>query len=159
MKEYNEYLAEKEESTADMKQLADDIDKLLKRKFPNGNTYARFSGNLTDSISVWVGLIGNVRELPSGIAGNDPFGAGFMIFRDPKGFVVESPRSNLNVEPEEGSYMAMGSVKIPFRKVRGDEKKILKAFDRWADKAITTIKKEEKNIYQRDKYSDKYFRF
>lgn len=159
MKQFKQFLNEKDESAQDMKQLADDIESLLKRKFPNGNVYARFSNNLTESISVWVGLVGNTRELTSGIAGNDPLATGFTVFRDPKGFIIETRRSALSVNPEEGSYMAMGSVKIPFRKTRGDEKKILKALERWADRTIAVVRDEEANIYNRANYSDKYFKF
>lgn len=143
----------------DMEALVNDIHSLLKHKFPNGNISVSSNRVLTESISVFVGLVGNVKELTGGIVGNDPLGARFTIFPDPKGFVVEAQLSNLSVEPEEGSYMAMGSVKIPFRKVRGDASKVLKAFERWSDSVIDIVKKEEQNIYKRNQYSDKYFMF
>ncbi len=69
-------------------------------------------------------------------------------------YTLEKKSSTIDVNPEEGSYMAMGRIKIPYRKTTGDAKKVLAAFERFLKKAKKLLQDNDANIYERENYSN-----
>jgi len=65
---------------------------------------------------------------------------------------------SISTKPEEGSYMAMSRVKTPFRKTKGDAKKILKAFETFFPRLKKLVNDNRDNIYKVEEIKDKYFK-
>lgn len=132
-----------------------EIEKEFKSQFPNG--WIRFGktclGGNEDTFRF--GLV-DPNELTSKILMNDPVYHSFIIFNDSKGFSAEGGGC-ISVNPVEKFY-AMSSVKTKWRKTRGNEERVLKAFKTFFGRLRVLVDENESNIYQRDKYSDKWFK-
>ena len=144
-----------------VKLLQENIKNSLLSNFPNSNIYVEsvrqgLGGSYL--FAVQFGLIGDTKELTSGIAMNDPVDHKWLVWVNGDNYEVESLRSGISINPIEKFY-AMSTVKTKFRKTKGDANKITKAFVRFSDRLVDLIKENEAEIYQRDKYSDKYFDF
>jgi hypothetical protein len=138
--------------------IAEKIESILKARFPNGHVRAKYSNMLsTDHITVSFGLIGDIEDVSSKIRHNDPLHHSFMItVRGDDKYEARNSIAGLMVKPSEGSYLAMDSVKTPFRKTTGDEKRIIKAFERFADRTVKIVKDNVENIYNVEKIPTKY---
>ena len=55
--------------------------------------------------------------------------------------------SGISVNPEKGSYMAMRTHKVPFRKTSGDAKKMVAAAEKYFKKLHGELKKVKDDIY------------
>ena len=156
MKTYNQ-LSE-EIQTQEAEKLAADIKSSFEKHFPNGFIVSRVEKSLGDSIiNVVFGLISDESDLESNIRQNDPLFHRIMINIEGDTYEAKSSQSGLSIEPEKGSFRAMSNVKTPFRKTKGDSKKIMKAFDRFFPRVSKIVKDNEENVYRRSTYDDKYF--
>jgi len=123
-----------EQTGGSAKDFAHEIDNLLKKHFPNSTTWAQFSTNFTESISIKL-AIGQKKDWSGGIINNAPIEYGAIIFgivggkTTNKMSLESSVGASITIKPAEGSYMAYGRVRIPTRKTTGDEKKIYKAIE------------------------------
>ena len=105
---------------------SDDITQIEKdflSVFPNGKINVRIYNGIGDPcLAINALLIGNKDDQSNGIIDNDPLNIKFIGFLSKKfpnkndKFVFEKIMGGLSIQPEEGSYMAMGRVKLPFRK-------------------------------------------
>lgn len=137
--------------------LASKIEAILKDKFPNAYVSASYSDRFCESIGVRFGLIGDDADLPWKIRQNDPLHTIFNIFvSGDDSYEAKILTGGLSVNPPEGSYLAMEHVKVPFRKTKGDEKRVIKAFERFADRAANVVRENKENIYQVDRVPAKY---
>ncbi|URC15191.1 hypothetical protein GD1_67 [Paraglaciecola Antarctic GD virus 1] len=140
--------------------LIDNICTSLRKNFPLAKISASpVRTGLGDDLyfTVQFGLIGDINELQSRIDLNDPAGHKFMVFIGEGGaFEASALRSGISINPTEKFY-AMSTVKTKFRKTVGDDKAILRAFVRFSDRLVGLVKENDAEIYQRSKYSDKYF--
>ena len=156
MKTYKQFITEAEISN---EQMMDGISKAFSKYFPHGWKIVRQGNGLSaDSIHVYIGLVGDTTELPSGIRENDPMFHSWILFPDKKGWSAESSQGSLAINPPEGSYLAMGSVKTKWRKTKGDNNKMVKTFDTFFKRLKALVKENESNIYGRNKLKDKYFK-
>ncbi|KFZ25651.1 MAG: hypothetical protein KQ78_02144 [Candidatus Izimaplasma bacterium HR2] len=137
------------------KEIMDGIKNVFEKHFSNG--WFNLRKISSDSIGFSFGIIGDKKELSSGILDNDPVHHKFMIRKEEMGWEVKNLFGSIAINPKE-KYMAMSSVKTKFRKTKGDTKKIISTFDKWFVKLKSLIKDNEENIYQRSNYSDKFFK-
>lgn len=137
------------------KEIIEGIKIVFNKYFPNGWIFQQKISS--DTISFSFGIIGDKKELSSGILDNDPVHHKFIIRKEKMGWEVENLIGSIAINPTEQSS-AISSVKTKFRKTKGNTKKIINTFDRWFGKLKSLIKDNEENIYQRSKYSDKYFK-
>jgi hypothetical protein len=152
---FNEAL-ELQKSTVDLR---DKIEASFFKHFPQGwiEASARHMFG-EDVISMKFGLVANRKELTGGYYLNDPLKQGFITRPHKKGYQTEQTQGWLSLTPAEGSYNAMDSLNTKFRKYSGDEAKTVKAFDKYFTMLQKVVKDNESNIYNRSKYSDKYFK-
>ena len=143
------------EDEENSEEIIDGIKIVFKKYFPNGwIIWRKISSN---TISFSLGIIGDKKELSSGILDNDPVHHKFIIRKEKMGWEVENLIGSIAINPIE-QYLVMSSVKTKFRKTKGNTKKIINTFDRWFGKLKSLIKDNEENIYHRDQYSDKFFK-
>jgi hypothetical protein len=142
--------------------LGNNIKNLLLSNFPNARVLVspvRLGISRSSYFTVTFGAIGNISELTSRIEQNDPVGHKWIIWVNGEDkYLAESISSGISINPTE-KYYAMGTVKTKFRKVSGDSNSITRAFTRFSDRLVGLVRENESNIYQRAKYSDKYFAF
>ena len=157
--DYKQLFTEALDVQPETKELAQDIEAMFKKHFPNGWVKA-LARNMfgEDAITLSFGLVADTKELTGGYLLNDPLKQGFIVRPGKKGWTTEQTQGWLAINPEEGSYNAMGSVKTKFRKTNADTAKTLKAFDKYLTTVKGLVKEHESNIYNRAKYSDKYFK-
>jgi hypothetical protein len=143
----------------DTQELANEIESLYKKHFPQGwiDASARHSFG-EDVISMKFGLVADKKELTGGYWQNDPLKQGFIVRPGKKGWASEQTLGWLAINPAEDSYNAMDSIKTKFRKFNGDSAKTVKAFDKYFKTLKATVREHQANIYNRAKYSDKYFK-
>ena len=162
MVNFKTYISEaKEETDIEIKnKLVADIEKEFKSQFPNAWFFGSVRAGLgLPHVSIDFGFV-NKSELTSNILDNDPVHHSFMFHDEGSGkFNAVRLRGGISINPPEGSYLAMDTVKTKFRKTTGDDKRILKTFKTFFKRLKVLVKDNEQNIYQRKKYSDKYFRF
>jgi len=72
-------------------------------------------------------------------------------------YEVEVLQGRLSINPTN-PHMAMSSVKTKWRKTTGSPDKVLKAFLRFFTNLRKLVNEHESNIYQRNKYDDKWFK-
>lgn len=164
MSKFTEFLKESvtEEDLQAATELASKLDAMLKKEFPNNAVGARISKGISSpAISINLGLIKDINDLPSKIRGNDPGHTSILMFVRGNGeYELYEPYSRISVNPPEGSYLAMDSVKVPIRAFKkGTEKKVLSTFEKFAKQYKQIVKDNEDNIYGRENYSDRYFKF
>lgn len=136
----------------------------FKKIFPNGKINARVYSGLGDpTLSVSFYMIGDKEGQSNGIIDNDPVITKFMAHlpsvHPEKGtkFKIERLMGGLSIQPEEGSYMAMGRVKLPYRKSTGDIKKQVANLTKYFKTVGQAILDNKDNLYKKDldkKYLD-----
>jgi len=150
-----------EQTGGSAKEFAQEIDNLLKKHFPKSTTWAQFSTNLSESISIKL-AIGTKSDWSSKIINNAPIEYGAIIFG-----IVDSKTTNkmslessvgasITIKPAEGSHMAYGRVRVPTRKTTGDETKILKAIEKVLIGLKTQAKKNLGNMTDDHQWVKKY---
>ena len=105
--------------------------------FPNSAVDVS-KGVLGDGVVVEC-YLGNGKTFTNGISQNDPLDHAYWIYESEKGFEVTCDGIRLLVAPDENSYLAYDSVKIPFRKKKGDKSKIVKAMSKHFEKVRQAI--------------------
>jgi hypothetical protein len=160
MKTFTEYLTEiTTEREIEAKKLAADLESVAKKYFPNGFAATSFSTSFNiPAITFQFGMISDKADVSNGIRLNDPADHMFMISLANDGFEAKMLRGSISTNPEKGSHMAMGRIKSPFRKTKGDSKKMLKTFDTFFQRLKKLIADNKDNIYRSDKIKDKYFK-
>lgn len=134
--------------------LCKEIEKIVLKIFPKSRVVAYFSTNLLPSINIEFTLGAGLEEYPHRISRNDPAHHLFYLRGMAKdgslGDKLELERlaGGISTFPEEGSYMAMGTHKVSFRKVKGDSSKILKGIDGYFKKLKDELKKVGDNLYR-----------
>lgn len=135
----------------DGKEIADLIEKSYRKYFPKGLFYSRKQSLGGSGFTFTLGLIGDKKDVPNGIEHNDPMRHVFMVNLKGDDFEVTSNHGSLSTNPPKGSHMAMHNVKTKFRKVKGDEKKIVVGMDRFFSRLKSLVKDNKDNIYGGDK--------
>jgi len=135
----------------DGKEIADLIEKSYRKYFPKGLFYSRKKPLGGSGFTFTLGLIGDKKDVPNGIEHNDPMRHVFMVNLKGDDFEVTSNHGSLSTNPPKGSHMAMHNVKTKFRKVKGDEKKIVVGMDRFFSRLKSLVKDNKDNIYGGDK--------
>ncbi len=132
------------ESGEDVDAFLEEVERLYHRYFPRSRIDAvapRILGRY--SIFIRCYLAGDGKEVPYGIWDNDMFNVRFHIdltddrqFYDP--IVLESRVSFIWIKPES-QYLAFSRAKVPFRKTKGDTRKILQALDKYFARLKDTL--------------------
>lgn len=123
------------------------------RYFPNSYIGGGFSTHLGTSIHVWITLGKDKSEYSNGIIQNDPMHANFFIYgMDREGNLsdtleAESSHGMGVMIPSSNPMYVYDTVKVPFRKTKGNADRILKAFDVGFSRLYDTVK-EHKNVIQ-----------
>ena len=134
--------------------------------FPNGFISASkftFGGGIYFNAN----LISDTDDLSGGYRENDIISLSFGIHDNFKYYteeeiqgklVIEFSQNSFSTKPEPGSYMAMGRVKIPVRKITAEPEKALVSLDKYFKKAAELIKAEalNNNLYNQDRIPEKY---
>jgi hypothetical protein len=143
---------------SDYQGLMDQIQSSFLKYFPNGFFKAYHSTNIANSIHIRVGLIGDISDVSGKIAGNDPMFTSITIFIEDDGsFRVSSHSSGLSINPEEGSHMAMGTVRNPVRKFATDKPEVIVGkLDQYFAKCKDIVKTNWDNIYRVQDIDPKY---
>lgn len=165
MKTFREILNEK---TLTMDEFLEGMESSFKKQFPNGYFSISVHQGIGDYlVSVYIGLIDNIKDVSNQIRENDPMRHSFLITADRETskeremdgmLTAENLNGDIRTNPPEGSYLAMGKVKTKFRRTKGDKAKLLSTFDKFFKKLKSLVKENEENIYRRDSYPDKYFK-
>lgn len=139
-------------------QLLSKIEALHKKTFPKG----WFKGGVRNglggggTISFSFGIVPEA-ETSNKILMNDPGYHSFMIHEKDGKYEAKVLQGRVNVNPPKDSNLAMTSVKTKWRKVSGDEKKVMTAFERWFPKFKQIVKQHKDEIYGADRYSKGIF--
>lgn len=141
--------------------IVSDIRSAAEKAFPNGyvDVHIHKNGISKGNIVVHFGIIGDKNHLPGGYRDNDPVNHKFLIFDEGNGkWEANKLTGDISTVPPEGSHLAMGGIKTPWRKVKGDKRRVIKAFETFFSRTKKMVKDNEAMIYKRDQYPDKYFR-
>ena len=161
MRTFKEYINESEWKVAD--DFINRVEKLFKKDFPNGYFQGYAKKGLGDPhIVIRFGLIENLTDVSNTIRENDPMYHTVMMHSngDFEGSNIElNPlQGGLYTNPEEGSYMAMKSVKTKMRKGKGNLAKHEKMFKTFFPRLKGIVKDNKDNIYGYEKIDKKYFK-
>ena len=158
MKDFKTHLKEQAQSYG-FGDLHANLEKVFYKHFPN--SYMRFSSPCLgdkDSMFFLNFTLLYPGDYPNNISENDPMGHMFDIKRKGESLVLTKNRGRIMTNPKEGSYMAMDSVKVPFRKATGNDKKITLTFDKYLTKLKTKLLGLGSEVYGYDKINKKYFK-
>lgn len=131
----------------------------VKKSFPKSYISVRASTNLGASIMFQFALGKDKSQWTNGIIQNDPLFSSWMIgwnsfteghFIKDKIEAELSTGGSLKVNPDPGSHMALGSVKIGWRKKTDTPEKIVKYFGNYFKKVQTTLKANKDRMTDRD---------
>lgn len=125
------------------KEFKENIEQVYKSKFPNSLCNVSIYKGFNNSIYIKCYLAHDSKECASGYLDNDMFNIAFDL-ELPKGFdsemselpedlTMEKCSFSYNIKTEN-SIMYYGSRRIPYRKVSGNCKKIIKSFEKCMDK-------------------------
>lgn len=148
-----------EKPASEFQDLMDQLQTSFLKYFPNGYFRIQHSKRFGNSIIISLGLIKDQKDVSSNIRENDPmFTNIFLHYNEATGiFEVGSSSSGLSINPEEGSYMAMGTVKNPVRKFKTDNQAVIvKKLDQYFAKYKEIVKANWDNIYGVDRIDPKY---
>lgn len=162
MKSLSEYMNESvAQESPELGAMGAAIEKAFKKYFPNG--YFGYSVRKilkpNADLNFVIGLIGDNRDVPNGIRGNDVMHHSFQV--EPQGdgkYIISVLNGSLSIKPEAGSYMAMGTVKTGFRKTTGDEKKIINTVDKFFKKLQGLVREHKDNLYGVERINPKYLK-
>lgn len=147
------------EEFSELEMIAKSVKSSFEQQFPNGWIVSRVVKGLGGpQVYVSLGIISDRSELISQIIDNDPAFHSFLVFDESNGkYEARNIRGDISINPVE-KYLAMSTVKTKFRKTTGNVDKIIRTFDKFFVNLKQLVKDNEDNIYQRGKYSDKYFK-
>ena len=158
----SEFVNGRSETSADDAALAEKVVSAFKSAFPNGWIRTRRvrrapGGSGGRGVYVAFGLVDDVNAM-GGYRENDPMFHSVLVDFTNRGY--ESTLGNggkVYLKPAPGSFYAMDSVKIGFRKFSGDEKKIVDGFVKYFAKARAVVAENADNVYGRERYHDMFF--
>ena len=138
------------------KEFKEEIRTAYAKRFPNSLCEVSIFKCLGISLYITCRFVGDEKEAPYGIIGNDMFCVSMGInlpdnFGDdddlPENMVLEWQSSCIKAKPE--SWLAYDAEKVSYRKTTGDSKKIIKALDKYFQRLYDTTKKlvEEDRIH------------
>lgn len=131
------------------------IQQLFLDKFPNGY-FAESEGVLQDVNHhgfIRLGLIGKTELCANKIRENDPMHTLLSIEQTGEQFTVKLVAGGLSLNPEKGSYLAMNTIKLPFRKFTAKSKKELEnKMDNFFDKLLQLVESYKTEIYRVEQY-------
>lgn len=154
----SEFVNGREAMSAADAALADSVVAEFKNVFPNGwIRVSRFSLG-RGGFYVSFGLIDDIKAM-GGYRENDPMYHSVLVDPIPGGRYSADLGNGGKVylKPAPGSFYAMDSVKIGFRKFSGDDKKIVAGFAKYFAKARVVVAENAEKVYGRDRYDDKFF--
>lgn len=122
--------------------------------FPNGWITVSKGSLGNDTVFFKFGAMDGA--IPGGIAQNDPMYHMFSLTDIGGKYVLEKVHGSISVNPRE-KFMAMSSIKTPFRKTTGDGPKVAKAFKKFLTLTKDLFKHAESEIYNRTRYDDKFW--
>lgn len=135
------------------------LESTVKKLFPRSYIDLRASTNLGASITFRFALGKDKSEWQNGIIQNDPLFHVWMIgynsfteghFIKDKIEAELSVGGSLKVNPEERSYMALGSVKIGWRKKTAPPDKLIQYYGNYFKKVKKVLKDNKNNMTDRD---------
>ena len=143
------------------KEFKEEIRTAYAKRFPNSICEVSIFKCLGRSLYITCRFVGDEKEAPYGIIGNDMFCASMSInlpdnFGDdddlPENMVLEWQSSCIKAKPE--GWLAYDAIKVPYRKTTGDAKKIIKAVDKYFQRLYEATVKlcEEGKIH--DNFAD-----
>lgn len=139
-------------------ELMDSIKESFLSQFPNGYIKVYFSRRFIESINIAFGMIGNIEHVSSKIRGNDPMHGLIIINLEDGQFKANLANGGFSLNPDEGSYMAMKSLKYPFRAFKTtDENKLLAKFNEFFAKLKVLAKENKDNFYRSQDIPSQYF--
>ena len=110
----------------------DQIESSFKNQFPKGYVRAYLDQGLSGyQYHIAIGLIGDLNDVSMKIRQNDPMFHQWLIFLDGDKMEASFLQGGLDLHPDHGSYLAIKRLKTGFRQFTGDEKKAIKAFDKF----------------------------
>ena len=133
-------------------------EKAIRKSFPKSFLRIRSSKGLGTSIDIAFTIGKDKSEWSMGIPENDPMLHKFMIawnqftdntFTSEKILAEINQGGSLTVQPEEGSYMAFGSIKIGWRKKTATPDKIVKHFENYFKKAKKVLRDNKDKLDKR----------
>ena len=139
----------------------EEIQKAYAKRFPNSLCEVSIFKCLGRSLYITCRFVGDEKEAPYGIIGNDMFCVSMRIdlpdnFENdddlPEKMVMEWQCSSIKAKPE--GWLAYDAVKVPYRKTTGDAKKIIKTADKYFQRLYEATVKlfEEGKIH--DNFAD-----
>ena len=153
-------LTEKLLSEGASQALLSKLEALHKKTFPKGwfkgRVSNRLGGGSANHISFSFGIVPE-REVSNNILQNDPGHHLFSISETDGKYEVKVLNGGLNVNPPAGANLVMKRVKSKWRKVTGDEKKVMTAFERWFPKFKQIVKQHKEEICGVERYSKGIF--
>ena len=153
----SEFVNGRSEMNADDAVLAEKVVSAFKSVFPNGWIRASRVPLGGRGFYVAFGLVDDVKAM-GGYRENDPMFHSVSVFFDKDGYVAEIVSGGkVYLKPAPGSFYAMDSVKIGFRKFSGNEKKVVAGFAKYFEKARAAVLENAPNVYGRERYEDKFF--
>ncbi len=144
---------------AENEDFCSNLEKEYRKYFPNGHFACNRQKALSGEIySIQFGMIKDLRDVSQKIRQNDPMWHQFLIFINSEDSLELSPSSQgISIEPQEGSYLAMGRVKTKMRKTKGDHAKLEKYLKGYFKKLHGLMKDNQENIYNKDNIPPRYF--
>ena len=138
------------------KEFKEEIRTAYAKRFPNSLCEVSIFKCLGRSLYITCRFVGDEKEAPYGIIGNDMFCVSMSInlpdnFGDdddlPENMVLEWQSSCIKAKPE--GWLAYDAEKVSYRKTTGDGNKIIKALDKYFQRLYDTTKKlvEEDRIH------------
>lgn len=162
MQTFNQYISEASYTpTKSDLDLMKNVEAEFNKLFPNGHVFTDTRKTIgRPYIIVSIGMIKDAKDAPSGYRDNDPMMHKYMV--DIKGEndyeLTLLQGSGISTNPEAGSYLAMGRHKVPFRKSKGDSKRILTTFKRHFSRLREGLNKVSHNVYGATRMDPKYLK-
>lgn len=153
-----------EETKMSVSDFVSKLESTIKKIFPKSFIRVAASKNLGSSIDVTFTLGKDKSQWENGIIHNDPLHHKWMVgwnsfvedsFVKDKIEAEISLGGSLTVEPEEGSHMAFGRVKIGWRKKTSPPDKIIKHFENYFKKMKKVLMDNKDKLPQRYKELNK----
>jgi hypothetical protein len=129
------------------------IEQSFLSKFPNGyfSVYQAALGNNHNFVRL--GLIGKTELCSNKIRENDPMHTVLSIQQYDDQITVNLISGGLSLNPEKGSYYAMNTIKLPFRKFTvKNEKELLTKMDKFFVKLRSFVDEHKAEIYRVEQY-------
>jgi hypothetical protein len=146
------------------------INEHVKNLFPNGLIIARIRKNLGQFVAIDFGIIRDKKDWINGYFDNDLVNTRLIIHLDGQSNSDETYFNekikiemqsgwSLNINPPEGSYLAIGSHSLKWRNKTARAELVLKHVLKYFDnlRESVNIERDKNNIYRQGVLDEKYF--